>query len=236
MELLDLHAHILPGVDDGAKDIEESLALLQMLKAQGVTTVVATPHFYGMQDNIEDFKARVEGAKAELFAAVKDKDLPQILVGSEVLYFAGMGTMEGVRNLTLNGSKYMLLEFDAINFDSSICKDITRIRDNWSITPIIAHIERYQRFKGYKNLINLVKSGVCKAQVNASSVVGNVFTKGAHKLIKKGIISYIASDTHSVDLRPPAIDKAYAVITETFGKHIANRFILNSQDLLERIK
>ena len=234
VELVDVHSHILPGVDDGAKDVEESLKLLEMLKNQGVTTVIATPHFLGARDSIEDFRDRVAIAKKELFAAKEKKNLPDIIIGSEVLYFPGMGMLEGIKNLTINGSKYMLLEFDFINFDNRVINDLKRIREMHGIIPIIAHIERYKKFRNYKKLLKLVESGICLAQINASSVVDNVFTKNAHKLIKNGIAHYIGSDTHSVDFRPPLIDKAYKILNEEFG--MANYFKKNADDLLENIK
>lgn len=235
MEFFDIHAHILPGVDDGARDIEESLSLLKMLKSQGVTAVAATPHFIATRDILEDFNARVNSAKESLQAACKNSDLPQVLVGSEVLYFSGMGALEGVKNLTINNSGYMLIEFAGIDFTEDVCRDIKRIRENWSITPIIAHIERYKGFKGYKNLLKLVKAGCCLAQVNAASVAGGYFEKTAHKLIRTGMVQFLGTDTHSVDLRPPMLDTALSVIAEKHGKETAEKFIENSNKLLLEI-
>ncbi|MBR0466257.1 MAG: hypothetical protein IJJ40_02030 [Clostridia bacterium] len=235
-EYVDVHSHILPAVDDGSKNVEESLELLSMLKEQGVTTVIATPHFLGARDNIDDFKARINNAKEELFTAKEGKDLPTVLIGSEILYFYGMGMLEGIKDLTINGSKYMLLEFDFIDFNDNVIKDIRRIRERHGIIPIIAHIERYKKFKNYKKLLKLVETGVCKAQINASSVIDNVFTKNAHKLIEKGYIDFIGSDTHSVEFRPPLIDKAYEVIKEKYGEETAEKIRQNGIKLIENIK
>lgn len=236
IDILDIHSHILPGVDDGAKDLEESVKLLEMLKEQGVTAVLATPHFYGMQDSIEDFLERRENAKKALLNEIKDRDLPAVYIGGEILYFPGMGGIERVKELGITGAKYILLEFSVIDFNDTVCRDILNIRDNFGLIPIIAHIERYKKFKNYKKLLKLVEAGEILSQVNAGSVVEGVFSKSAHKLLKKNLVHFIGSDTHSVDHRPPFIKEAYRIIGEKYGKETENRLKENSSRFLEELK
>ena len=106
----DIHAHILPFMDDGASSVEESLDLLEALKEQGITDVILTPHFYPQIDSLEDFKEDLTNSYKELFSEYNKKDLPKLYFGCELLYFAGMGDSELLEEFCLNNSKFLLLE------------------------------------------------------------------------------------------------------------------------------
>ena len=108
--LLDIHSHVLPGVDDGAKDLEESIELLKMMRQQGITHVLATPHFYASSDGLDEYRARVGYAFGQLKAAADSASLPYVMLGCEVLYYSCIGRSESVYNFCLNGSDYLLLE------------------------------------------------------------------------------------------------------------------------------
>ena len=88
---MDIHSHILPSVDDGASNIEESVELLNMMKSQGITDVIATPHFDASVNNIDDFKVAVSSSLLALNEEIKDMNLPNVYLGSEVYYFRGIG-------------------------------------------------------------------------------------------------------------------------------------------------
>lgn len=236
MSLIDVHSHILSGMDDGAQDPGETLQLLTILKEQGVTDVIATPHFSPSEDSINEFWSKLTESKRELRRVWEGADLPNIYFGCEIFYSYGLGGLEGIKELTIENTKRVLIEFGIIRFDSMIIKDLIRIREDRGIIPIIAHIERYKYFKGYDKLLELVKNGYCEAQVNASSVVDNAFTKVAHKLIKKGYVSYIGSDCHSPVHRPPKIAEAYKIITEKFGRSTADALKRNGEKFLMEIK
>ena len=151
--LLDIHSHILPAVDDGAFDISESLMLLEAMRLQGITDVIATPHFYPLDDNFNEYKERISNAYNLLLKETENKNLPRIFVGSEVLYYRYIGTSETVYELCLNRSQYLLLELT----DECICKeffdDIDNLVNKQRIIPIIAHLERYRNARNYKKLL-----------------------------------------------------------------------------------
>ena len=113
----DIHSHILPGVDDGAKDICESVELINSMKKEGITAVIATPHFY---PNEMDFGNFLEDRKNayETLCSILDGDIPKIYLGCEILYFKRMGASRELEKLSLNNSKYILLEL----FDGHIDK------------------------------------------------------------------------------------------------------------------
>lgn len=235
MRLADLHTHILPGVDDGAARVEDSLALLRAEKEQGVTDVVLTPHFLPESSDIETSTERWRLAFEELSRAVRNEDLPALYGGCEVLYFEGMGKSSAVKQLCMGKSNYILIEFASMKIGDNVISDLTDLRYNIGVIPIIAHTERYFDFKGFKKLKKLFEDGICLAQLNASSLAGGAYKRAALKLIKEDLIYIVASDVHSLNYRPCELSEAFCVIKEHFGKSRVNRYISNSEKLLLNI-
>lgn len=235
MRLLDIHSHILPGVDDGSKNTETSIELLKIMKEQGITDVVATPHFNATLDNMDDYLYAVSDAYEKLKAAVKGQSLPDIHIGCEVYCFSGIGRSTGIRPLCIANSKHLLLELPNRTIDDKTINDIKGISNNLNIMPIIAHIERYSGERGFKTLLEVISSGYAYAQVNASSVIYPPFKRITHKLIKQGYITFIATDTHSPDHRPPLMAQALDEIENSFGKKYRDRFINNSERLYNQL-
>lgn len=237
MTFLDVHAHILPSVDDGAKDIKEALALLEMLQQQGVTHVIATPHFYPDTDNAEEFAEFTQKAYEELMAQISNRELPRVFLGCELRYFNGMGKSLAIKQFAIKGTNYLLLELPyGAPIKKTVLQDIIDINERQGITPILAHIERYSKVSGFKKLLRLITDGYAVAHINAGAVVTKETTRLCQKLIKRGYISYIASDTHSQKYRPPRISQAFEVITDKLGKSVTNRLKIKSNQLLEEIE
>lgn len=235
MRFIDIHSHILHGVDDGSKDIEMSIGLLETMKNEGITDVIATPHFDANNENIEEYNEKVSFALSELKDAVKGLELPEIHLGCEVYYFRGIGKSYGIKNLTLAGSKYLLLELPYRPIDEHIVKDLISLRDTIGVVPILAHVERYVKMRGFKRIIKLIESGVVKTQINAISLLDSKYNRVIKKLFNKGLVSFIATDTHSPDKRPPALAPALAQIEFIYGKEFKEKLLKNSNELYNRI-
>ncbi|MBQ8741499.1 MAG: hypothetical protein IJY79_08140 [Clostridia bacterium] len=237
MTFLDIHAHILPAVDDGAKDMDTAITLLEMLQDQGVTDVIATPHFYPDIDSAEDFAELTQNAYNELKGEVLHRALPRVFLGCELRYFSGIGKSRAIKQFVIQGTNYLLLELPyGEPITQSVLQDIIDIGERQGLIPILAHIERYSRVKGYKKLLKLISDGYAKAHINAGAVVSKEDAKLCEKLIKGGYVSYLASDTHSPDHRPPFIKQALETIAERLGKSATNRFIIKANRLLEEIE
>lgn len=231
----DIHSHILPNVDDGAKDIEESLKILELMKNEGITHVLATPHFYPQNDNLEMFKEKVEVAFNSLTRAKKGLDLPEVFLGTEMFYFEGMGALDSLSQFCLNNSKYILLELTDHFIDESLFEDILLMRENSKITPIIAHIERYQKAKKFKKFLKFLKEENIPVQVNTESFFETRYSKTFKNLILNDIATFIATDSHSVEDRKPYLKEPLKIISEKLGEKYAERFIENSQKLYNEI-
>lgn len=237
MNYLDIHAHILPAVDDGAKDMETALALLEMLKEQGVTHVVATPHFYPDTDSVEEFSETVKNAFCELEKAAQKNELPKIFLGCELRYFSGMGKSRAIKQFVIQNTDYLLLELPyGAPITKTVINDIIDIKEVLGLTPILAHIERYSKVSGFKKLLKLISDEVAQAHINASAVISKEDARLCEKLIKGGYVSYLASDTHSVVNRPPYIKQALDTISNKLGRSAATRLAIKANRLLEEIE
>ena len=233
--MFDIHSHILPGVDDGAADTDISLKLLQMMQKQGVTDVVATPHFYAMHQEIGEFERKVSGAYLELMKKTQGMNLPRVSIGSEVFYFNGIGRSEGIKELTLCGSQFILLELPNCKLDSDILRDIADMYDRLGLITILAHLERYSAERGYNKVLEMIDNETVFAQINASSLFSKHLKRPAMKLIKQGYASFLASDAHSPDGRPPMMKQAIEFISQHFDVQTAQRFIRRGDILRDRI-
>ena len=227
LKLVEIHSHVLPYIDDGSKDLETSVEILNIYKDQGVTDVFATPHFLPMEMTLEDFLKNRQESLELLKSAIAGEDYPTIHLGAEVYYFSGISKSEDVKKLKLEGTDFILVELPIDTLSDYMLTDIRNINNNLGLMPIIAHIERLYGQKGFKNLLKLFDSGDALAQVNASSFLNKSAFRIVKKLVKNGYVDFIASDTHAVEYRAPKIEEGLAAIKENFSEDIYNRISEN---------
>lgn len=230
--MLDLHTHILPGVDDGAKTVEDSVKLLEQLCDQGVSTAVATVHFYPASAVLEDFLVKRETAINLVKSAADDYGV-KILQGAEVLYFGGIGKFTGVKKLTLGDGKYILLELLGLKkIDDKVIKDIISIKEELGITPIIAHVERYCKYKGYKRLLTALAENRALCQINATFYLNKAENRAVKRLLKAGLVDFVASDCHDPENRPVRLNDAFKLLREISSEETDR--IIQKTELLEK--
>jgi len=231
---LDIHSHILYGFDDGAKDLNSSLALLNELKNQNVTDVILTPHFYPLIDTLDDFLIKREEHYNNLIEEIKQNPFPNIYLGCEILYYSGISNASLLQKFTLANSKYILLEPNFGLLNKHFEYELNKLKE-LGFKPIIAHIERYHKASGYKSFLKFAKENDIPLQVNATSFFTKHYTHTLKKLIKEDLICYIASDTHSVTMRPPMIKDSLCKIGELYGEEYREKLISRSMRLLNEI-
>lgn len=225
----DIHSHILFDIDDGPKELLESLCLLDVEKKLGARAVAVTPHFYANQMDLEEF-FKVSNQCFNALVAACDNEKPKLILGCEVCYFRNISKAEAIADLTYGNSKYMLLEMVSPISDTAI-EEVKELYYAYGLKPILAHLERYHKKDGYKGLLKLIEDGFVKAQVNASSFADKAKRKEALNLIKNGYADFLASDTHSVKLRPPQFENAFEIIKKQLGEDALQKLIQNSQKL-----
>lgn len=231
----DIHSHILPDVDDGAKNLKDSVALLKLMKKSGISTVLATSHFYPMNVNFDDYVEVTKNAFNELKSEIKGKKLPKVYLGCEMLYYSGIGNSDVLGELCLNQSKYLLLEFCDTDINERTFEDLLNLKNNKGIVPIIAHVERNSAAKDYKKFLLFLKENNIPVQINAASVLIKPYRKVIRTILESGIFCILATDTHSVEERPPLMKEAYCFIRDNFGPKYREKLAKNGKLLYKEI-
>lgn len=225
--MIDFHSHILPGVDDGAKDVHTSLEMLRQSFLQGVDLLIATSHFYGNEEYPREFLNR----RNQAFQALQDAMLcspevyPRILLGAEVLYFPGISDAEAMEQLMIGSSKSILIEPPMVPWSDFMLDEIVQLGDHFCCTPVIAHVDRYMRYLEDATLIDRVRERELLVQVNGDYFLNPRTVKSAVRNLKNGKIDLIGSDCHNLSARAPNLGlvrkqaKRYGVEAELWKLH-----------------
>lgn len=223
--LIDIHTHILPGIDDGSQNLETSLEMLKVEELSGIKEVVLTPHT-GF-----DSKQRYEKDKLnEFFLDFKEKakDINvKLYLGSEVLVTPTFtkGLKEN-RIKSLNDSRYLLIEF-RFKEEEEIIFNGAYNATCFGYIPIIAHPERYINMS--LDLAKKLKHIGALLQINTTSVLGQFghgVKKMTKKLLKNGLVDLVASDTHSMGIRKPNLKTTLDFIKKKYHIEIKNELPL----------
>ncbi len=235
--LIDFHSHILPGMDDGASDTEESIKLLEILRESNVDTVVLTPHFYRREEEIHAFLTRREKAFRTLSEALSSfGDCPGLLKGAEVYFYPSLSSDPDFYKLCTENTSFILLELPFQKFDDNFFRSYANFLNKCEQKIVLAHIERYLRFGNTVNdIMKLFDYGEALAQMNCSSLARADFFKRKLylKLISEGVISVLGTDTHNVSHRPPEFEKAEKIITSKCNADVFERLCIKSEMILK---
>jgi protein-tyrosine phosphatase len=231
--MIDLHCHILPGIDDGAKNLEEAVEMCRMAAADGCRAMIATPHQRrGVWWNAD--RESIVGLARNLQAALEQAALGpelRVLVGGEVHVdselLAEVERLPGGGLLTLAGSRYLLIEFDNQGrLGEAIHLVHELVVGGWR--PIVAHPEFIPWLAGDLDAVKRLVALGAMTQVTAMSVTGD-FGRGpmteTHALIEEGLVHFVASDCHGVQRRPPGLRRAYQTIAGRWGAEVARRLV-----------
>jgi len=223
--MIDLHCHILPGIDDGASDYEEARKMLKIAEVDGIKKIVATPHFieYEQEPSSESMLDKIDNLN--IMAQRNGLDL-EILPGNEVYVTPNIVKLiEDKKIATINNFNYLLIEFPMFDIPAYVPELITRLKII-GITPIIAHPERYREVIINPNiLIEYIDLGAL-CQINSGSILGR-FGKEirdiSNILIEHNMAHIVASDSHSSGVRAPKLKKAFEMVSREHGRDIAER-------------
>lgn len=220
--MVDIHSHIIPGIDDGSPDIDESIEMAMMAADSGVKYLVATPHcnIPGLFDNY--LNDRLVESFLGLKRVVSEANVPlQILSGMEVFATPELPELfKKKKILTLNGTRYFLVEF-AFDEDPGFCDWILNKCRDLGYTPIIAHPERYYSVQDYPEIVFEWRTQGYGIQVNKGSILGRfgrAAKKTVDKLLQHRLVSCVASDAHSSYQRTPHMREIKEYLLDEYGK------------------
>lgn len=234
--MIDHHTHILPGIDDGSRDIEMTEKMLAMEKEQGVDLIWATPHFYAYRRSISDFLDRRERSVEAIKELTESGEYPKIAVGAEVYYFPGMGGADRLEELCVEKdgerSDILLLEMPFDQWTSEIYKDVDELVRGRGLKVILAHVERYFRFQKKKDTWQRVLDLPLMLQVNGESFLqSGKERKFVNKLLKEEERVILGSDAHNITDRAPNMGKALSYIEKKLGQSATDRLRQTSEQL-----
>jgi protein-tyrosine phosphatase len=210
--MIDLHSHILPGMDDGARDMETALHMADMAVQSGVSAMVVTPHC--VSDRVEQVRDRL----AELRSAVRAERIPiRLYSGMEIFGRPDTAALlrEG-RLLTINGSRYPLIEF-AFDTDGDEETAVLQSVIRAGYIPLVAHPERYRCIQEDPEQVNLWARMGCRFQVNRGSLLGRFGPEArevAWALAGRGFATVVASDSHSATRRTPWLRDVWELLEQ----------------------
>lgn len=207
---MDIHSHVLPGMDDGSKSVEESLLMLGASARQGVRRIAATPHFYPTENSPEQFFSRRQKAEERLRKAWQP-GLPELMMGAEVYFFEGMSHTDALDELRIEGTGLLLLEMPFTPWTARQIQEVKKIQSRNGITVLMAHIERYLKFQDPQVWDELRQAGVL-TQCNAEFFLRWRTKRKALRMVKAGEIHFLGSDCHNMSTRPPRLGEAVSLI------------------------
>ncbi len=231
--VVDFHSHILPGVDDGSRSLEQSIAMLQMEAAQGIERVIATPHFYAQHDKPEKFLCKREEAEKLLREEMaKHPGLPELNIAAEVYYFNGISHSDILSELTIDKKRYILIEMPSPPWSERVYRDLESIYIKQDIIPVIAHIDRYiAPFQTFGIPKRLEKMPV-KVQANASFFLEKSTRRMALRMLRQGRIHLLGPDCHDLSERKPNLGEAVELIRKKFGSDIIHYLQYHEDEVL----
>ncbi len=232
--VVDFHSHVLPDLDDGSESLEQSIAMLKMEKAQGIDHVIATPHFYARQDKPETFlKKRAMAEQALRQEMARHPDMPRLSMGAEVYYFGGIGDSEMLRQMTVAGTGYVLIEMPMPPWKERVYRDLESIYYKQNLVPIIAHIDRYIAPLHTYHIPKRLEKLPVMVQANASFFLEKSTRNMALRMLGQGKIQLLGSDCHNLTDRAPNLASALEVIRKKFGDDVISYINAQEKEVLE---
>ena len=236
---VDAHCHILPEVDDGAQSMNETRQMLQMAYDEGIRYIIATPHHHPRRGKASPRQLRRQ-LKLVREEAEKISEKLRVYLGTEVYFGQDVpDKLKEEKILTMNRTRYVLVEFSPIDSFDYICQGIQQIQMK-GFEVILAHIERYRSMReDIGRAEHLADMGV-RIQVNAGSITGQSgwkIKRYIKQLMDRDLVFCVGTDAHDPKSRPPQMKKAAEYVKKKYGEEYARRiFFSNAVVMLKKKK
>lgn len=224
-KIIDIHSHILPGVDDGSDSYETSMRMLRCAVDDGISAVILTPH--NKPDHRHLQYSGIESGAARLREGMAKEAIHiELYIGSELYYRSGiLDEMQGSELVTMADSRYVLVEFNPLAECDYIRNGIYSLLTG-GYCPILAHVERYQNVCAAKyGIEDLIEMG-CYIQVNAGSIMGRSGSKTRRfvkKILKQRQVHFVATDAHDLGQRPPRLSECAEYVGKKYGEDYSRK-------------
>ena len=223
LKYIDIHNHILFGLDDGPKSIMESMKMIDMAAKEGIKTIVATPHVRPGKKIFDHIQYSLALDQLNSYCAAKAYGL-QIVGGAEIKW--NENTIRLLKQglvPTMNNTRFVLVEWSASSRYEDIC-DSLRELTNAGYKVICSHVERYRSLYKRRAIDNIVEAYDVRIQVDVDAILGNAPLRTrlfVRRLLKQHLVDYVATDAHNVRSRPVQMHDAYDVLLNQCGRNYA---------------
>lgn len=231
MILIDMHTHILPGIDDGASNLNEAQSMIKSLYEQNTIAAVCTPHFNPVTTSISEFVKKRNQASDLL----KDSEI-KLINGSETVLHEYLFYYSDLYDLCIGNTNYLLIELPFIKrWPKQVYSLIKKIIMYYDIIPIIAHVERYPPTRNNKKNIKRLRDLGCVIQVNTTTVLNNKVNKRILHYVKESYVDVLGSDCHNMTIRKPILKEAYEKIERELGEEYCEALCFNAWCIVKGI-
>ncbi len=233
--IYDMHCHILPGVDDGARDMKDTERMLRTAHAEGIDRMLVTPHFQcgGRCAEVEELKKQYAKVQELWTQYGTDKEL---YLGSELFYSEGVvDALQAGEALTLNGTRYILVEFPIYVEFPYVLRAVQKLRYA-GYRPIVAHVERYEKMQRPDCMRELMRAGAVM-QVNVSTLLGRHGFFARYRMttyLKKGLVQLVGTDAHDTKERKPVMKECRLYLTKKLGETRAQEILESNPERILR--
>lgn len=230
MRFIDIHSHILPCMDDGAKDIKTSLAMLRIAEQEGISDIIVTPHY--RRGHFKGDRKQMEKMLTEMRTWMEKEGIQiNLYPGNEIYYRSELEEkLESGSLSSMNDSEYVLVEFSPME-DFMYIRSAAEELFSIGYTPIIAHVERIKCIEKKIEHARTLKKMGCELQVNAASAMGEVgfwCKRFVHSLLKEELVDYIGTDSHNIDKRKPEIKKCAEMLYKKYDRHYVDGILFKN--------
>lgn len=210
--MIDFHSHVLPHIDDGAKDVETAVQMLEESKRQGVRTVICTPHYYGKKRSPERFIEKRRAAYAALSARVPEGI--ELRFAAEVYFTAdSVVSFEELSMLCIENTRYIMIELPFTpKYEERLFEKLEAFISETDCVPLIAHVDRYPAILKKPSILRRLAGMGCLFQVNAEAFFTQEVKGFAMALLKKGMVHAVGSDMHNMGDRAPNMQAFCSVL------------------------
>lgn len=229
--IVDLHSHILPGIDDGSPDVETSLTMLHLQTEQGVGVVCATPHFYAEKNSIDRFCERRAAAFKQLEAAGAAK-MPRLLLGTEIAFFSGISRCPELERLCIQGTRTLMLEMPFTRWNSFQLEEVEALVLDRGFRVVLVHPERFCIKGANRDNLRMLEQLPVALQVNAKTLLSWSTRRLGMELLRETFCPLLASDCHNLTSRPPNLAEARKVLQQKMGEDFLAQIDKNAADVL----
>ncbi len=229
--MIDFHSHILPGIDDGSRNLEETKNILLEAKEAGFNKIISTSHYAYKCYEVPEYKRK------QMISELSEEDFPEIILGSEIfITYNIVDLLKEFKASTINGTNYILFELPLRNEIPNLKDVVNRLQEN-NYRLILAHPERYSIVQNDFNYLYKLQDMGILFQSNYASITGyygHAAKSTVKKMLKNELVSFLGSDVHRPETVYKLLPKAFKKIEKIVSKEYLEDLTTNNAELILR--